>query len=93
MSIWTRAFWAATGERAIKTFAQTAVAVLVVGNVTGVLEADWAGVGSSALLAALISVLTSVGSNAATQDGPSLTHDEQVVSSPAGRAPETGRSV
>jgi hypothetical protein len=79
MSIWSKSFWKATGERAVKTFAQTGVSVLLVGNVSGVLDADWLGVGSAAALAAIISLLTSIGSNGATGDGPSLSHAEQVV--------------
>lgn len=79
MSIFTRAFWAATGERAIKTFAQTAASVLVVAGVSGVLDADWKGVVSAAGLAAVISLLTSVAGNVATGTGPSFIDSEQIV--------------
>ncbi|MBM7330718.1 hypothetical protein JS562_48000 [Agrobacterium sp. S2] len=42
----------------------------------GILDVDWQGVGSGALLAGLLSVLTSVGSDAITAtDGPSLTNE------------------
>lgn len=51
--------WAkAAAVRAIKTFCQTAVAVLGVGY-AGVLEVDWVSVLSASLLAAVISWLTS----------------------------------
>ena len=73
----SKAFWAAAGERAVKTFAQTAVSLLVVGA-TGVLDVDWQAVGSASALAALVSLLTSIGSDAATGDGPSLTGAEVV---------------
>lgn len=78
-SIFTRAFWSATGERAVKTFAQNAAAVLIVGGATGFLDADWKGVGSAALLAAILSILTSVAGNVATGTGPSFVSSEQVV--------------
>jgi hypothetical protein len=82
VSIWTGAFWLATAERAVKTFAQTAASLLLLDEVPGLLNVDWAGVGSVAGLAALMSVLLSVGGNAATGDGPSAVGAE-VVSPPA----------
>ncbi len=59
--MWTLTFWKDTAERAIKTFAQAAIASLAAG-LTGILEVDWLAVLSVALLAALISVLTSIAS-------------------------------
>lgn len=67
----TRAFWLAALERAAKTAAQCAVSLLGVGYV-GVHDADWATVGSAAALAAVLSLLTSIGSDAVTAGGPSL---------------------
>lgn len=68
-------FWKATAERAVKTFAQTAAALLT-GNVTGLLEVDWISLASVSGLAALVSVLTSVGSDALTGGtGPSLVNE------------------
>ena len=52
-------FWRATGIRAIKTFCQTAVA-LIGTNAVGVTSVDWVGVASGAALAGVISVLTSI---------------------------------
>lgn len=75
--MFTKSFAVAALERAIKTFAQAAVAVLV-GNVTGLLDVDWAQLASVSGLAALVSVLTSVASGAVTGDGPSLTHAETI---------------
>lgn len=83
-SLWRKNFWVATAERAIKTFAQTAAALLVGDNVLGLVGVSWVDVGSVAGLAALVSVLTSVGSNAATGDGPSATHSEVVPPVEAG---------
>lgn len=56
-----KTFWKDTLERAIKTFAQSLVAVGLSGA-TGVLDVDWVNALSVALLATLVSVLTSIGS-------------------------------
>lgn len=51
--------WAkAAGIRAIKTVAQTAIGVIGASAVMS--EVDWAVVGSAALLAGILSILTSV---------------------------------
>lgn len=59
-----KTFWMGVAERATKTFAQTAAAAIS----TAVLmsEVNWAAVGSMAALAALYSVLTSMGDTKAT---------------------------
>ena len=72
MSIWSAAFWRAATERAIRTAAQTAVATLTAGA-TGLLEVDWAAVGSVSGMAAVLSVLTSVATGAVQGDGPGVT--------------------
>lgn len=68
MNIWSKSFWKGAGERALKTFIQTYLAVLVlgagadgVGVSLGVLDVDWLGAGSVALLAAIVSLGTSLG--------------------------------
>lgn len=52
-------FWDYAGERAIKTFAQAALAYIGTGAV-GLVQIDWLNLISIAGLAALLSVLTSV---------------------------------
>lgn len=59
--MWTKAFWIDAGERAVKTFAQAAVAAIGA-NALGVLDVDWVALGSVAALAAIVSVLTSIAS-------------------------------
>lgn len=49
----------AAGIRAVKTMAQAAVA-LIGTNAIGVTEVNWAAVASAAVLAGIISVLTSI---------------------------------
>ena len=49
----------ATAERAIKTFAQSAIAAIGADAIS-IIDIDWWGVGSIALAAAIISILTSL---------------------------------
>ena len=49
----------AAGIRAVKTMAQTAVGMLS-GDMLGVMEADWIAVASVAVMAGIVSLLTSV---------------------------------
>jgi hypothetical protein len=75
MSFTTAAFWKAAVERAVKTVAQSAVAVIGT-SVTGILEVNAVEVLSVAGLAGLLSLLTSIGSDAVTtSDGPSLANE------------------
>ena len=73
MSIYaSRHFWEATAERAIKTTAQVTGGLLTADHIVGVLDVEWAQVGSVAALAALLSVLTSIASAQIGKGGPSL---------------------
>lgn len=54
-----REFWSYSGERAVKTFAQAALAYLGTGTV-GILSIDWVGMLSVSAGAALLSILTSI---------------------------------
>jgi len=58
MAKWTL-FWKYSGERAIKTVAQTALATMSVGAV-GIFDVDWVNVASVAALSGIMSLLTSV---------------------------------
>ena len=80
--MWTKAFWAACAERAVKTFAQSAVAFLA-GAATGLFNADWVSAVSVAGMATVLSFLTSLASDGLTGNGPSLTNSEVVVDTPA----------
>lgn len=51
-------FWKAAGIRALRTICQTAVAAI--GTTAVISEVDWLTVGSTSLLAGILSVLTSI---------------------------------
>jgi len=78
MTIWTVDYWKATLERVIRTAAGALLALLIVDGFD-LREADWAAIGATVGLAALISLLMAITSNAVTKSGPALTDSEQVV--------------
>lgn len=56
--IMTKEFWVAAGVRALRTVCQTAISVI--GTTALIQDVNWIVVGSSALLAGILSVLTSI---------------------------------
>lgn len=59
--MWTRAFWKASAERAVKTGAQSILTAYFVGDVAlNALQADWANMAGIGLGGAVFSVLTSL---------------------------------
>lgn len=58
-SIFSKKWWRASAVRSLKTFAQTAVAMITVGS--AVTDVDWIAVLSVSATAAVASVLTSIG--------------------------------
>lgn len=54
----TKEFWKAALIRAVRTIAQTAVAVI--GTSAVLSEVNWVAVGSSSVLAGILSILTSI---------------------------------
>lgn len=60
MTVFSKAFWADAAERAVKTAAQSGIAVFVA-DVT-VISVDWAGAGAVIGTATLVSLLTSIAS-------------------------------
>jgi hypothetical protein len=74
-------FWIAAAERAIKTFAQSLLALIGTGAV-GIMDLDWLQMLGISVTATLISVLTSVVSaNFGSNPGPSLA-DETIEPEP-----------
>jgi len=78
--MFTAQFWKAAAERAVKTLAQTLIAILAVGQTT-VLTVDWTQAAAVAATATLLSLLTSVASAGVGNPGPSLA-SEEVVAAP-----------
>lgn len=73
MRMWSLKWWGDVGERAVRTAAQTAVALLVTGdNALGLLDIGWVELGSASGGAALVSILTSVATHSVTGNGPSF---------------------
>ncbi|GCD46105.1 holin [Streptomyces paromomycinus] len=68
----TAAFWKATFERVVRTFAQALLAVLGAGA-TGVIDAPWLGALSAAGLAALLALLTAIAASGGGTVGPGVT--------------------
>lgn len=69
-TIWRVDFWKGAGERAIKTFIQTFIAVVIagvgadaIGVSAGILDVSWMQALSVAALAAILSIGTSVGNS------------------------------
>jgi hypothetical protein len=81
----TGAFWAATLERAVKTFCQSVLAVIGVAGVTPV-DVDWKEVLLMGAFGALASILTSVVSAPVGNAGPSFGGPE-VLTPPAPPVP------
>ena len=70
-------FWLDTAERAVKTVAQTMVALLTADGVLDLVSVDWGMMLSVSGLAGLISVLTSIAS-AGSGNSASLVVDAKV---------------
>lgn len=70
--MWTAAFWKAVGERAFRTFAQALIASLGAAGFTMTQGSSWVTALTTAALATLLSVLTSVAVAGVGPDGPSL---------------------
>ena len=56
--MFTKEFWKAAGIRALRTVCQTAIATI--GTTAVIQEVNWVMVGSSSLLAGILSILTSI---------------------------------
>jgi hypothetical protein len=86
-------FWKATAERAVKTFVQVLIATFGTDQI-GIVELPWESALSLAASAALLSILTSLGSaNLGSKAGPSLVGETtkpeviEVVKKAAARKP------
>ncbi|WP_037860358.1 holin [Streptomyces sp. NRRL S-241] len=79
----TRAFWKATGERSIRTFAQAVIATLSADQL-GLLDVDWGQAASIGGLASVLAILTAIATSGGTE-GPGITETVRPpANSPAG---------
>ena len=86
----SRAFWIATLERMIRTFAQVLVATLGLESV-GVISANWGDGLSLAAGAAVAALLTAVAASGVGGAGPGITeHPDAAAAAAAARAKPVG---
>lgn len=76
----TKQFWLAAGKRAVRTFAQTLVALIGTGAVVGISQVPWATDLGVAGTAAVLSLLTS------------LAGADPIAEPPASPAPAAGQT-
>lgn len=70
--MWTAKFWKESTERAVKTFAQSLLALLGANSVN-ILEVDWQQALGVSVGAGVLSILTSIASShVSKEDSPSL---------------------
>ncbi|MER7813742.1 holin [Streptomyces sp. NPDC006798] len=84
--MFTMAFWRATGERAVRTFAQGTLGA-VSADQLGILDVDWGQAAGVGALAAVLAVLTAVAASGTASQGPGVTEevrDRQVPLPPQG---------
>ncbi|MEV8124122.1 holin [Streptomyces sp. NPDC085944] len=79
MSLTTGAFWKATGERAVRTFAQGTLGAVSADGL-GLLDVDWGDAFGIGGLAAALAVLTAIATSGGTE-GPGIT---ETVARPTG---------
>jgi hypothetical protein len=87
------AFWASAGERAIKTVAQTALALLGTSQLVSVVSVDWAEIGGVSILAGVLSLLTSIAFPAAETKQSVRLESEARAAAKVAPAKKTTRSA
>ncbi|UOY03376.1 holin [Blastococcus sp. PRF04-17] len=92
-SLFSRKFWIATAERAIRSFAAS-LASLLTASGTGLLETSWGEKVSVAGMAALVSILLAIGGGTFGKgDGPSFIGEEKLANGDrVAPAPATGEA-
>ncbi len=85
-------FWRATAERAVKSFAQSLLAILSASSL-GLLAVDWVTCLSTAGMATVLSLLSSIGSSRFGPAGdPSAVSTPATATGAAAAAPEPVRT-
>jgi hypothetical protein len=78
MTIWTKAFWLATGERVLATFLASVLGFLTFDGFA-ITDADWSNILSVSGTVAGITLIKCLLANLSTRNGPGFTDAEQVV--------------
>ncbi|MEU3552898.1 holin [Streptomyces fragilis] len=96
-SLTTKAFWTATAERAVRTFAQGTLGAIGADGI-GILDVDWGEAFGIGGLAAVLAVLTAIAASGSGTEGPGLTETVVTATATAARAdrstaPPTGPST
>ena len=77
--MFTAAFWRGSLERALRTVAQTAAALIAVDVATSVVNIDWPYVTGVSATAGVLSILTSVAASKVGEPGPSFGQETEVA--------------
>ncbi|WP_448317450.1 holin [Streptomyces sp. CO7] len=84
-SLTTKAFWKATAERAVRTFAQGTLGAISADGI-GILDVDWGEAFGIGGLAAVLAVLTAIAASGSGTEGPGITETVVTAASTAARA-------
>jgi hypothetical protein len=76
--MFTAPFWKAAFERAVRTFAQTAAALVAVDVAVSVIDVDWPYVAGVSATAAVLSILTSIAADKVGAPGPSFGQEAEI---------------
>jgi len=76
--MFSKPFWMAALERAIRTFAQTAAALIAVDVAVSVIDIDWPYVAGVSATAAILSLLTSMTADRVGTPGPSFGQEAEM---------------
>jgi hypothetical protein len=88
-SLFSRKFWIATLERAIRSFAASLASLLTAGG-TGILDTNWGEKFSVAAMAAVVTVLFAIGGGTVGKgDGPSFIGEEALAGAKPAPVPPT----
>jgi Putative lactococcus lactis phage r1t holin len=86
-SLFSRTFWIATLERAIRSFAASLASLLTAGG-AGILDTDWGEKLSVAAMATVVTVLLAIGGGTFGKgDGPSFVGEEDLAGGKPARVP------
>jgi hypothetical protein len=85
MTMFTKTFWTAAAERALRTVAQALIAVIAATSFDWFTAANWQAIAGTALTAGVLSLLTSIASAGIGDKGtPSMVTQPVIATMPPG---------